>query len=373
MFTIIGEFLIGENKFGTLANLNATTHLIREATNAVLWTTVMLDTITPRWNAILEKARSESDDISDREARLKMAELKNIRPDSKQKAARSQLTANTSSISFGRSDAVSRRIFSHWDFQTSHCASVMATNAKSTQAVSRTGSSYSAPELSPIRRVIESWDRSAPLVSMPCYLSALQIHNSAYFFEDGRVDSQDFDSEKIILRPYRTLVQFHGPKQQRSRNTEVKDLDPERAQRNARTLLDLIKVAGRFGSVTDSTSSGPSSTPVRNGMEDREAHMYLDLNAPAHIAATLNKEELDEMVNRLPEVVQACPDILRSRLFVSSKDAASPESLLSAIKQFQACYADFPDLTPCRPSLVVEPVRSKSEFAANIISGIGVR
>lgn len=75
MFTIIGEFLIGENKFGTLANLNATTHLIREATNAVLWTTVMLDTITPRWNAILEKARSESDDISDREARLKMAEL----------------------------------------------------------------------------------------------------------------------------------------------------------------------------------------------------------------------------------------------------------------------------------------------------------
>lgn len=247
----------------------------------------------------------------------------------------------------------------------------------------------------PIRRVIESRDRSAPLVSMPCYLSALQIHNSAYIFEDGRMDSQDFDSEKIILRSYRTLVQFHGPKQQRSRNTEVKDLDPERAQRNARTLLDLIKVAGRFGSVTDSTSSGPSSTPVRNAMEDREAHMYLDLNAPAHMAATLNKEELDEMVNRvsskiickaitiidslfipqLPEVVQACPDILRSRLFVSSKDAASPESLLSAIKQFQACYADFPDLTPCRPSLVVEPVVGiwlafgTKLFAEGILSG----
>lgn len=34
-----------------------------------------LDTIIPGWNAILEKARSESGDISDDDARRKMAEL----------------------------------------------------------------------------------------------------------------------------------------------------------------------------------------------------------------------------------------------------------------------------------------------------------
>lgn len=75
IFTIIAEFLIGENNFGSLANLNATTHLIREATNAVLWTTVLLDTITPRWNAILDKARSEGGDMMYDEAFHKMAEI----------------------------------------------------------------------------------------------------------------------------------------------------------------------------------------------------------------------------------------------------------------------------------------------------------
>ncbi|KAI5449194.1 hypothetical protein NCC49_005231 [Naganishia albida] len=75
IFTIIAEFLIGENNFGSLANLNATTHLIREATNAVLWTTVLLDTITPRWNAILDKARSEGGDMMYDEAFHNMAEI----------------------------------------------------------------------------------------------------------------------------------------------------------------------------------------------------------------------------------------------------------------------------------------------------------
>jgi hypothetical protein len=35
LFTVIGEFLIGESKFASLANLNETDSLIREATNAV--------------------------------------------------------------------------------------------------------------------------------------------------------------------------------------------------------------------------------------------------------------------------------------------------------------------------------------------------
>lgn len=35
LLTVIGEFLIGESKFASLANLNETNSLIREATNAV--------------------------------------------------------------------------------------------------------------------------------------------------------------------------------------------------------------------------------------------------------------------------------------------------------------------------------------------------
>lgn len=57
LFTVIGELLIGESKFASLANLNETNSLIREPINAVLWTTVTLDAITPGWNATLEKAR----------------------------------------------------------------------------------------------------------------------------------------------------------------------------------------------------------------------------------------------------------------------------------------------------------------------------
>lgn len=47
-----------------------------------------------------------------------------------------------------------------------------------------------------------------------------------------------------------------------------------------------------------------------------------------------------------PDAVQACPDIFRSRLFITSEDAASPDSLLRVIKQFQGWYAEFSDLAP---------------------------
>jgi hypothetical protein len=49
MITIIGEFLAGENQFGTLANLNVASRLTREATNMALWTTVVLDSRLPSW------------------------------------------------------------------------------------------------------------------------------------------------------------------------------------------------------------------------------------------------------------------------------------------------------------------------------------
>lgn len=49
-------------------------------------------------------------------------------------------------------------------------------------------------------------------------------------------------------------------------------------------------------------------------------------------------------------MIQACPDILRSRLSISSGDAASPESLLNTIKQFQGWYAEYPGLAPLYPS-----------------------
>jgi hypothetical protein len=38
-----------------VASLNATCHFIREATNAVLWTTVTLDSIAPMWKAVCNK------------------------------------------------------------------------------------------------------------------------------------------------------------------------------------------------------------------------------------------------------------------------------------------------------------------------------
>lgn len=50
LFTVIAEFLAGQFKLGTLASLNVTCRLIREATNTVLWTTVTLDAGTPNWN-----------------------------------------------------------------------------------------------------------------------------------------------------------------------------------------------------------------------------------------------------------------------------------------------------------------------------------
>jgi hypothetical protein len=36
VFTIVAEFLAGENLFGTLANLNVASRLVREATNVAL-------------------------------------------------------------------------------------------------------------------------------------------------------------------------------------------------------------------------------------------------------------------------------------------------------------------------------------------------
>jgi hypothetical protein len=52
IFTIVAEFLAGANQFGTLANLNVTNHLVREATNIALWTTIVLDSKLPRWNIV---------------------------------------------------------------------------------------------------------------------------------------------------------------------------------------------------------------------------------------------------------------------------------------------------------------------------------
>jgi hypothetical protein len=55
LFTIIAEFLSGESKLGTLSNLNVACRLVRESTNAVLWTTVTLDSITPDWNRMMKE------------------------------------------------------------------------------------------------------------------------------------------------------------------------------------------------------------------------------------------------------------------------------------------------------------------------------
>lgn len=49
IITIIGEFLAGDNQFGTLASLNVASRLLREATNIPLWTTVILDSKMPTW------------------------------------------------------------------------------------------------------------------------------------------------------------------------------------------------------------------------------------------------------------------------------------------------------------------------------------
>jgi hypothetical protein len=49
LITIIGEFLAGDNQFGTLANLNVASRFTREATNMALWTTVILDSKLPSW------------------------------------------------------------------------------------------------------------------------------------------------------------------------------------------------------------------------------------------------------------------------------------------------------------------------------------
>jgi hypothetical protein len=54
LLEIIAEFLAGEFKLGSLANLNVASRDMHEITSAVLWTTVWLDTFTPRWNSMLQ-------------------------------------------------------------------------------------------------------------------------------------------------------------------------------------------------------------------------------------------------------------------------------------------------------------------------------
>jgi hypothetical protein len=49
LFGVIAEFLAGDFKLGSLANLNVANRLIQGATSAVLWTTITLDTIKPGW------------------------------------------------------------------------------------------------------------------------------------------------------------------------------------------------------------------------------------------------------------------------------------------------------------------------------------
>jgi hypothetical protein len=49
MITIVGQFLAGDNQFGTLANLNVASRFTREATNIPLWTSVILDSKLPSW------------------------------------------------------------------------------------------------------------------------------------------------------------------------------------------------------------------------------------------------------------------------------------------------------------------------------------
>lgn len=59
LFTTIAEFLARNLKLGTTANLNVSGLFACKATNAVLWTTVTLDTHIPKCNNILAKAAFE--------------------------------------------------------------------------------------------------------------------------------------------------------------------------------------------------------------------------------------------------------------------------------------------------------------------------
>lgn len=61
LWMIVAEFLAGEHKLGSLASLNVSTRTLHESTSAVLWTTVTLDTFTPRWNDMLKKLLSSDD------------------------------------------------------------------------------------------------------------------------------------------------------------------------------------------------------------------------------------------------------------------------------------------------------------------------
>jgi hypothetical protein len=63
MITIIGEFLAGDNQFGTLASLNVASHCTREATNMALWTTVILDSVLPSWGIGEDGASFEADNM----------------------------------------------------------------------------------------------------------------------------------------------------------------------------------------------------------------------------------------------------------------------------------------------------------------------
>lgn len=154
----------------------------------------------------------------------------------------------------------------------------------------------------PLRRMRLFGYPSAPLVNLPCYLSVLQIYNSTYVFDDGRMDSENFDSDKILLFPFRTLVQFHQPKPRRSRKHDPTDLHPERSQRNVNTVLSLIKVTGRFGRVLEATGWVQEPTSMYKPVEHRELYVWgypLSNGTPAYISTTLVKEELDEVVNRV--------------------------------------------------------------------------
>jgi hypothetical protein len=63
LFEIIGEFLAGEFKLGSLASLNVTNRLLHKATSPVLWTTVTLDNANPYWSALLNQDARDADEL----------------------------------------------------------------------------------------------------------------------------------------------------------------------------------------------------------------------------------------------------------------------------------------------------------------------
>lgn len=201
----------------------------------------------------------------------------------------------------------------------------------------------------PIRQLAKSPDQSAPSVSLPCYLATLQIYNSAYVYEDARMNSSDFDVDRIILRPLRTLVQFHAPKPQRSRDRVAQDFGPERAQRNARTFLSLLKLAGRSSSLTETTSSVHSPPPAWNSSEYLEAYTQgggFRLTDPPYIATTLDKDEFAQMMIRvstsssstqLLSLTEGSPYSIRNRFRHAPISCAADYSWLEGTRSLQRC------------------------------------